>query len=186
MVAILAGLGLLSSSCFYPEKSYLGYQAPSDLTRPVVHDYKYFIAMQYYAGFWNRRLKVYVTPNMISVAEIGGALTAPMFMDKRWNDQEFYVNPALEKRYQKIDPESKEFLSVNKANFQLRRSEVVNVIYNQQRMFSMGGIPHSGRVVLTTKQGPQYEFILLGIQDGHRIVEWLLSDREDQPGTTSH
>src|SRR3990172_8478758 len=110
---------------------------------------------------------------MICVGEIGGVLTAPMFTDKRWNDPDFYVNPRLEKRYQNIDPESKEFLSVNTANFQLRRSEVVNVVYNHEKMFSMGGIPHSGRIVLTTKQGTQYEFILLGIQDGPRLVEWL-------------
>ena len=163
----------LLSSCFAPEKSYYpSYHQFSEVTIP--ENDKSFIAMEYYLVIWNRRMRVYITDERICVGKVGGAIASTLMIDSQWYVPSFYEDPSWEEKYKNIVPCSLEFLSISMSNFQIKRTEISKVEYNPEKKWGMGGIPHSGRIIITTKSGREYEFILLGNQNGNEIVRLLL------------
>lgn len=43
-----------------------------------------FVALQYFAGILNRRVKVYILDDRLSVATVGGLLAAPFIATEAW------------------------------------------------------------------------------------------------------
>jgi hypothetical protein len=127
---------------------------------------KTFIAMQYYGGIFNRRVKVFVLEDRLSVGTIGGLLATPLFATEKWYDPEYYIAPVYAKRYENVDPHSEKFLSIDKSNYQILQSNIAKIEFDPTDKWGMGTVPHSGKILVQTLDGDEHEFILLGSQDG--------------------
>lgn len=64
-------------------------------------------------------------------------------------------------------------LKLDKANFCFTNSEIINVEYDISQKWGMGNIPYSGRIKIKLKNNITRELILLGFQDGQKIVKEL-------------
>ena len=140
-----------------------------------------FVAMEYWGLILNRTYTVFVTHDFICGAKVRGVLaaadsrsgTVPIQGDL--HDPESYVKPEWLARYQGIDVTSKEFLAIDKANFQIRRDDIAHVAYHPKKKWGMGPFPHTGRMVLHLRSGKKRELIPLGDQDGYLIRGKLIS-----------
>ncbi len=130
-----------------------------------------FLAMEYYGLMLNRTYAISATKTMICGAKIFGAVGSPRsgLGIYRWRDPRNFIDRKTEEKYHGVSPESPEFLTVNKDNFQINCSDVVAVAFSGKKKLSMGGIPHSGTLTLGTKGHKPRELILLGDQDGAEI-----------------
>ena len=136
-----------------------------------------FLAMEYYALMFNRTFAVVVTRNSIQGAKMFGTVGSPRggFSAAMWRDPRNFVDPKTRAKYEGVDPESPPFLSIHKDNFRIPCTQVREIRFSSRKKFSMGGIPHSGSLLVTTTDGKKREFILLGQQDGPNIQSRLLA-----------
>lgn len=132
-----------------------------------------FIALQYDWVLWSRRVKVYVLKDRLSVAKIGGGLDSPVFVSDPWYMPKFYVDHSYQVKYIGVDPSSEEFLSIDKANYRIKQSDIVNVEYDPTNKWGMGAVPHSGKIWITTTNGHVHEFVLLGSQNGDLVKNMI-------------
>lgn len=135
-----------------------------------------FIALQYYAGIWNRRVKVYVLNDMLSIAKIGGEVASPLFATGIWYNPSFYIDPSYQTQYANLDPKSEEFLSIDRANYQIKRSEIKKIEFDPTDKWGMGAVPHTGKILVSTLNGDVHEFILLGSQNGSFVKRMIEED----------
>jgi hypothetical protein len=136
-----------------------------------------FLAMEYYGLMMNRTFAISATKSMVCGAKMFGVVGSPrsglgMYL---WRDPRNFIDRKTEEKYRGVSPESTEFLSVNKDNFQINCADVVGIAFSGKKKLSMGGIPHSGTLTLETKGHKPREFILLGDQDGAEIEMKLRS-----------
>jgi hypothetical protein len=136
--------------------------------------------MQYYWVMLNRTFEVFVTDTKLCAARVGGQVASPIFVDERLKDPQFYVRPRLLSRYDGIDPESLEFLKIDRANFQILREEICGIEHHRTK-WGMGAVPYSGRVLISLHDGTKREFVLVGMQDSRSIVKRL----QESPSNTS-
>ena len=136
-----------------------------------------FVAMRYYALILNRTFRIFVTDKYILgakeghvIGSPGGALGAP---GPEWQNEKFYIDSGVDKKYASINLESNKFLKEDRANFRILRSDVEDVKYFPTK-WGMGQVPYSGRLVITSSQGKKTELILLGKQDHETILKMLL------------
>lgn len=130
-----------------------------------------FLAMEYYGLMMNRTFAISATKSMVCGAKMFGVVGSPrsglgMYL---WRDPRNFIDRKTQEKYRGVSPESAEFLSVNKDNFQINCADVVGIAFSGKKKLSMGGIPHSGTLTLETKGHKPREFILLGDQDGADI-----------------
>jgi len=141
--------------------------APSD-----IHAEWSFIAMQYYWLIVNRTFEVFVTRSMICGARVRGVIASPEGTEPQQHDPQQYVSARLRRRYDSVNPESSEFLALDRANFQIPRSRISSIEFFP-RKWGMGGVPYSGRLVLSDPSNSKCELILLGTQDAGLIATRL-------------
>jgi heat shock protein HtpX len=132
-----------------------------------------FIAMSYYRLILNRTFRVTVTDRHVCGARVRGLLSAPATVGPQHSDPEFYVHPALARRYDGVDPESDAFLAIDPVNFRIPRETILRVERITRRKWGLGGLPSSGRLVLHLQGGGRRELILLGVQDAEAIERGL-------------
>ena len=131
-----------------------------------------FIAMQYYWLIVNRTFEVFVTRTMICGARVRGVIASPEGTEPQQHDPHQYVSARLRRRYDSVNPESPEFLALDRANFQLPRSTICSIEFFP-RKWGMGAVPYSGRLILSDVSQSKCELILLGTQDAERIAARL-------------
>ena len=128
--------------------------------------------MQYYWLMLNRTFEVFVTRSMICGARVRGAIASPEGTEPQQHDPQQYVNARLRRRYDSVNLEAPAFLALDRANFQLTRSNISSIKFFP-RKWGMGAVPYSGRLVLTDLSGSKCELILLGTQDAGFIAARL-------------
>lgn len=128
-----------------------------------------FVAMEYYAVILNRTFVVFVTPGGLYGWKATGPVPAgvpdyfrpcaEMLRDPRV----MHDLPAIEK------------LASLKGGFFIPRSDIRSAEFNPKKKSGMGGIPHSGTILVSLTSGKSREFILLGQVDGEQIRRLILS-----------
>ena len=88
-----------------------------------------------------------------------------------------YLNSKYIHKIQHLDLKSDEFLTNNKANFRVRKSDIRNVYHNPSKKWGMGYYPHDGRVYIETYDNKKKELIIPGNQSGEDIVNWIRHGR---------
>ena len=133
----------------------------------------FFLAMEYYNLILNRTFSIFVTKQMICGAKVIGVAAAPTRSYSNyalmWRDPRNFISQDTIHQYEGIGPESPEFLSVNKANFQIKCSDVTEIKFVEKKNASMGAIPHTGSLYIKTTDGKKRDFIILADQDGEDI-----------------
>lgn len=133
----------------------------------------WFAAMTYHALILNRTYKVFLTDQMLVGAAVRGPVANPPIATSAMFQQEFWVQTRKAEQYARIDLTSEKLLRMDTANFQIRWNEIVQTEYRADRKWSMGKVPHSGRLLLRLRDDSQRELILLGKQNGNALKERL-------------
>ncbi|HEX6107651.1 MAG TPA: M48 family metallopeptidase [Gemmatimonadales bacterium] len=138
-----------------------------------------FVAMEYYGLVLNRVYRIIVTERALCGARVRGVMSSPFLPPgEAWLDPNFYPNPRLETRYHDLDPESDEFLGVDRANFRYDREAIEQVEFVARPKWGMGNVPCSGRIRLRLRDGARRELLLLGRQAGPAIRNALAPEAE--------
>jgi hypothetical protein len=136
-----------------------------------------FIAMEYYLGILNRTFQVFVTPTMIAGAFVTSAMATPMGLHSYWFVPSNYANKKRLEKYEHISPESDDFKRFSPLfNFQYPRTEIRRFWYDPTIKWGMGSVAHSGKLYMELSSGRKREFILLGLQQGKEILQYLQSE----------
>lgn len=117
-----------------------------------------FIAMQYYALILNRTLLLYARPDGLYGTVIAALRSTPGYMNAASS-----INPSRAVRQTVLrkaqtDPSARVAIRIG-------REDLVEVSTNLRTKWGMGSVPYSGRILVRTKEGRTFEFILLGLQD---------------------
>jgi len=138
----------------------------------------FFIAMEYYNLILNRTYGIFATKQMICGAKIIGVAAAPTnsygTYALMWRDPRNFIAEKTIRKYEGIDLQKPEFLAVNKANFQIKCSDVAEIKFVAKKKASMGAIPHTGSLFISTSDGKKREFIILADQDGEDIKNRIM------------
>lgn len=136
-----------------------------------------FLAMEYYGLILNRTFAISATNTMVSGAKMFGVVGSPRSAlgIYKWQDPRNFIDRKTQDKYRGVSPESPEFLAVNRDNFQINCADIVGIRFSPKKKLSMGGIPHSGTIILSVRDQKPREFILLGDHDGAEIEARLRS-----------
>ena len=145
----------------------------------------HFIAMEY-KGMSNCIYKVYVTDSLILGAKVNGYITVQpnygigkSIPKDRMHDPEAYVDQTMDK-YDPVLSDHAAFLSMDKENFILRKTDIRGIYHNPKKKWGMGYYPHAGRIEIETIKTPENrkgdrELILVGDQDPDQVLLLLTS-----------
>jgi hypothetical protein len=138
------------------------------------------IAMEY-KGMSNCIYKVYVSDSLIFGAKVNGYITVQpnygigrSIPKERMHDPESYVDQTMDK-YDALLSDHSAFLSEDKNNFIIRKSDIKRVYHNPKKKSGMGYYPHAGRIEIETiktsenRKGDR-ELILVGDQNPDLIL----------------
>jgi hypothetical protein len=157
-----------------------GAKKSENVSSPRVHtrsDWYSFVAMQYYALVLNRTYKVFVTDDYVCGIQVGGPVSAQMGqVGPEYQDPEFYVDKALERRQLETNLESPDFPQKKSANFRIKRNNILRVDFKRHK-FGMANIPYSGKIIIIEKSGKKTELILLGRQEPELVILKILGTK---------
>lgn len=140
----------------------------------------HFIAMEY-KGMSNCIYKVYVSDSLIFGARVNGYITVqPNYgigrsvPKEKMHDPESYVDKTMD-RYDALLSDHSAFLSEDKDNFIIRKSDIKRVYHNPKKKWGMGYYPHAGRIeieTIKTQENPKgdRELILVGDQNPDLVL----------------
>jgi hypothetical protein len=135
----------------------------------------HFIAMEY-KGMSNCIYKVYVVDSLIFGAKVNGYITVEpnygigkSIPKEIMHDPESYVDKKLDK-YDTLLSDASAFLSADKDNFIILKSDITRVYNNPKKKSGMGYYPQSGRIEIETAKSAgnfkgNRELILVGDQN---------------------
>lgn len=151
-----------------PSKSLQISELPSKIDRQET-SVSGFVAMEYYAVVLNRTFVVFVARDGLYGWKATGPVPAgvPNYFKsyaEMLNDPKMMHDVSAVKK-----------LATLKGGFFIQRSEILSVEFNPKKKSGMGGIPHSGRILVGLTSGKSREFILLGNVDGEQIRRLILS-----------
>jgi hypothetical protein len=115
-----------------------------------------FVAMEYFAAILNRTFVIFIAPEGL----YGWKAVGPVI---GWNP--LYFEPYAKmlddpKLMQDLTAVRK--LSLRRGGFFIPRSEIVSIEAIHKAKWGMGGIPHSGKILIRLVSGSQREFVALG------------------------
>lgn len=128
-----------------------------------------FVAMEYYAGILNRTFVIFVAREGLYGWKAAGPVPA--------GDPQYFLplTKVLEDPKIMQDVVAVRELSKRKGGFFIPRSEIKSAEAIAKQKWGMGGIPHTGRILVHFVSGDRREFILLGRVDADRIRRAMLS-----------
>ena len=129
----------------------------------------WFAAKEYYALALNRTFKVYVSDTMICGARIHGIFANPFSTIPELNYQRYWISSPSVKKYENINPESREFMALDKNNFQVPIKNISRIDYAYGNIWSLGKIPHSGAISIFVNSGKSRKLVLLAQQNGAEL-----------------
>lgn len=128
------------------------------------------VAMEYYGLILNRTMLIVGFGKTLAGAKVHGVLGASLGpTDHRFDDPRSFVNDRLLDRLVGSFPHHTDFVKQARGNFVIGLGELSKVEYIERPKWGMGNIPHSGKLKLTS-QNRTREFVLLGRQDGPRLM----------------
>ena len=147
----------------------------------------HFVAMEYYMLLLNRTYLILLSNDTI-IGILGNGMVSieggDDFYSKKITNtfaiRGDLTNPHsyLKQKYiQKVETDNLfdgSILKKSKANFIIKKSELVDVHYDQSKKWGMGYYPHDGKVYVETNKMKR-EFIILGNQSGQKIANLILS-----------
>jgi hypothetical protein len=135
-----------------------------------------FLAMEYYGVMFNRSYAVIATKKAVCGAKVFGTVASPrgVLGAFKWRDPRNFIDRKTREKYHSIDPESPAFLQINKDNFQIATDTISAIGFSSKKKLSMGGVPHSGSLIIHLVDGHKRELILLGDQNGPEIERLML------------
>lgn len=127
------------------------------------------ITLEYYGLIWNRRTIAAIAGSHLILFVAGGVvLSGPG--SSLLTSPGMYVDPRRTRAYAGIDVGSDEMLRVHRRNRRIALTdENLDVRLDPRPKWGMGGVPHSGRLIVTTARETR-ELILLGRYDGEEVV----------------
>jgi tetratricopeptide (TPR) repeat protein len=128
----------------------------------------WFAAMEYFALVLNRTYKIFATERLLCGAKVRGVVSNNL-RSPGLRDQRAWVRTGAANIYDRMDVASPAFLKMNAANFQIAWSEITQLEYLPGKKWGMGGLPHSGRLLIHMTNGKKRELVLLGDQNGEDI-----------------
>ena len=133
-----------------------------------------FVAMEYFLGILNRTYLVSIFENGIGGARVSGVMGNPGHMSPETAaNPQTYVNQALLRQYENLSFDSSNILAIDSANFFYPKQDVVSISIDMTPKWGMGNVRYSGRIVIGLRDSKKREFILLGSQDVHHVVDVL-------------
>jgi hypothetical protein len=128
-----------------------------------------FVAMEYFALILNRTFVVFIAQDGLYGWKAVGTIPAGVpqyFQDyaKMLDDPKLINDISAVRSLAKL-----------KGGFFIPRPEIATVEIVSEQKSGMGGIPHSGRILIYLASGSKREFILLGRVDAGRIQRLILS-----------
>ena len=127
-----------------------------------------FVAMEYYALMLNRTFVVFVSPDGLYGWKAAGVVPAGV------RDYFKPLSEMLKDPKVMHDIVAVRKLAGLKGGFFIPRSEISSAEFIAKPKSGMGGIPHSGRILVSLISGKTREFILLGKVDGVQIQHLIL------------
>ena len=143
----------------------------------------YFIAMEYYFGILNRAFIIILKDRFLLGLKANGVIGTGLAGDL--NDPFTYTNDYYVKKFLDEDIYADSILSVNKANFKISKTDIVDVKYDPTKKWGMGPYPHDGKIYIKTNDGKNREFIILGNQSGKEIKNWILETKTNHNEETA-
>ncbi len=139
----------------------------------------HFVAMEYYRLILNRTFLVLITDKELIGIKVHGPIGAesndpivnllPLTVDGDLQNPYSYIKMKYIERIKVTDLLSNDFLKIDRANFRIRRTDIVETTYDKRKKWGMGHYPHDGKVYIRTKDNQTREFIPLGNQSGEDI-----------------
>ncbi len=130
-----------------------------------------FVAMEYYYLILNRTYLVFSAPEGLFGWKVCGPVS---------NANRLYFEPFAEMlndpRFMR-DKMGIQKLSKLRGGFFIPRSEIASVKINDKQKWGMGGVPHSGRILVRSTSGKTREFVLLGSVYSASIQEMIVNPK---------
>jgi hypothetical protein len=126
----------------------------------------------------DRFYKVFVTPQLLSGARVAGQAYDAQVVEAMARAG-YGPRAAIQERaqretmYSSVDPTAECFLGLDKHNFQLRTSEVVDIEFSGRKSWWTGGLPNQGILTIHQSNRSTLRLILVGDQDVTRIRRLL-------------
>jgi hypothetical protein len=137
----------------------------------------YFIAMEYYFGILNRTFLILLTDSFLLGLKVNGVVGTGLPGDL--NDRFSYTNDSYVDAFLDEDIYGASILSVNKANFKINKTDIIEVNYDPRKKWGMGPYPHDGKIYIKTNDEKTREFIILGDQSGDEIKNLILGTKSN-------
>jgi len=122
-----------------------------------------FVTMEYYCLMLNRTYVIFISSEGLFGWKANGPVS---------NADPAYFQPyvaLLEDASLMHDSKAVHQLAGLPGGFFIPRSNIVSVEFVSRLKWGMGGIPHSGRIVVKLASGRSREFILLGPAQGEKV-----------------
>ena len=134
--------------------------------------------MEYYAFILNRSFVVFTFPEGLYAWKFIGTVTN--------RDPSFFEPMQTVARNSELTPQSTclQEMIQKSGGFFIERSEITSADYDPTPKWGMGGIPHSGKLMVRLRSGKLREFILLGQQDGNAVRAAVLGGTPIVTGAT--
>lgn len=137
-----------------------------------------FLAMEYWGLILNRSFAVLISPAGLHGWQFKGITSA--------------LNPHFFVPYQRLildpDPaigtEAFDRLMKKRGSFFIPRDQITAATFDPTPKWGMGGVPHTGKLLVHLRDGRDREFILLGDQDGQASA--IMSERAVASASWAH
>ncbi len=139
----------------------------------------HFVAMEYYWLIMNRTFLILITEKELIGIKVHGPISVestdhlvnllPLTIDGDLQNPYSYISTKYIDRIKDVELESTQFLKINRSNFRINRTDIVDVSYDKTKKWGMGYYPHDGKVYVKTRDYHKREFIILGTQSGENI-----------------
>jgi hypothetical protein len=143
----------------------------------------HFVAMEYYRFILNRTFLILITSKELIGIKVNGLVGVeshdplvslfPLTIDGDLQNPYSYVSSKYIGRMKNIDLTSNDFFQMNRSNFRINRSDIIETTYDKRKKWGMGHYPHDGKVYIRTSNNHTREFIILGSQSGQEIKNRL-------------
>jgi hypothetical protein len=134
-----------------------------------------FVAMEYYALILNRTFQVYACPTGIVGLKVRGFIAAsPAHHSREFLDPQSFKDRGMAEKISNIDVCNTDVKKLGSANFRISYCEIQRIDFQKRKKWGMGSVPHSGILNIHGKGGLIKELILLGSQDGQKLLEKII------------
>jgi len=146
----------------------------------------HFVAIEYYGLILNRTFLILLTRDYLIGLKVNGvvsvqggsdpltqAVTNSMAITDDLQNPYSYIKGNFLGKLENQNILSDEILKVSCSNFKIDRSKIIDVSHNKKKKWGMGPYPHDGKVYVKTSDNKIREFIIIGIQSGEKIANWI-------------